>query len=168
MSPTSVLGTLLLVALGFPVSPAQTRQTGEVLFTDGKAKPFVFLAGPPTTALDINKQTLGYSQDVGEIFKLFNQQKIERLPKISLKGLKRLDLLPFSPDERALFLGPKGQNCDAPNTWCIIRKVSLTFSDGRKRANLFVVLDPMKWAIGPEKEQYFLGYYDIAAVVIQR
>lgn len=164
----------LAVSLGCVALTAQTaqhKQSGELVMSNGQSKQILFFAATAQRyEADLDGQAMRYSEDLAEVFQANQEYKTSRLPEISLKGLARLDLLPFSKADQAVIAATPGLGgmCGATQKSCHIRKVSLTFSDGKKRDNLFLLLDPVLWAVGPENRQYYLGDYDISAVVIRR
>jgi hypothetical protein len=160
---------LLVATICAALTAQQHRQSGEVVFTNGESKPFSSLGcaagyGGWDTC-DIDGVAVRYSEDLKEIFDAVDTQKALRLPEMDLKGLIRLELLPFSKEDHSIINNRIG--CVEKGA-CTIRKASLTFSTGKKRSNLFLYLSRLEYAIGPEKRLYDLRDYDIAAVIIRR
>ena len=167
-------GLLIVMCAALMAQTAEKKQTGEVLFTNNTSKPFASLgchvgySGEDDCDVDLARGWR-YSESLEEVVNARTALKFERLPLLQLKGLTRIDFLPFSKEEQAVF---KAANlfCFEPYQQCEMRKVSLTFGAGKTetKRTLFVELDPVTFARGPRDEKYRYTDYDIAAVVIHR
>src|ERR1035438_2587793 len=155
---------VLMVCAALTAQPTEHKQSGVVLFTNGESKPFATLGCAVgyggMEPCDVNLMRADrYSENLDEILKDF-PFKTDRMAEWSWKGLKRIDFVPLSEDEKAKL--DAGSSCrkDAKN--CSIRKVSLTFGNGKpKRTNVFVYMNFLRAALGPENQRYDLGDYDI-------
>jgi hypothetical protein len=163
---------VLMVCVALTAQTTEHKQSGVVLFTNGESKPFATLGCAVgyggMEPCDVNlMRTDRYSENLDEILKDF-PAKTERMAEWSWKGLKRIDFIPLSQDEKAKF-DAGYPSCGKDATNCPIRKVSVTFGNGRpKRANVFVYMRFLSAALGPENQRYDLGDYDIAAVVVEK
>ena len=96
---------------------------------------------------------------------VINETHSERLPLKDLKGLTRFTILPLSTEEKSVIKGCKS----AVYACSPIIKVSLSFTDEKQNASkLFLYLDRLFSAIGPEKQKYILSDADVRGFVVKR
>jgi hypothetical protein len=160
----NILSILFAVAF-LQASPPLVGSSGEVTFANGQTKPFIYLATVSKTPVNLSAVEVRYSRDLQEFFatSIF---KRDRMPKMSLRGLKRIDLVPYSTQEAAM-IEKIGSGCVKTDA-CTYRRVVLTFRSGKKESDIYIDLgESPRYAVGAEKQLYDLADYDVLAVSIK-
>jgi hypothetical protein len=153
-------------------APAQTKATGQAHFSDGRQVPILSmgLLGWPAGIVpiqDLSDQKYSYSNSIGEAA-THAIQNTEELPRVSLKGIKRIHFfIPTSEEQKEIDKSGLGCAGEKPKShgFCTVRKVSLFF-DGKEPLNeIFIILGSNKSpiaALGPKEEEYKLSRYDLS------
>lgn len=144
------------------VHPADTF--GVVTLEDGTKYPITRLAGVDRKAVNLEQVNLRYSRSLEEYFGASYSRR-DRMPLLNLRGLRRIDLIPYSLSEKA-DIKRIGKGC-VDTDGCTTRKLSLTFDTGAVCAEIFADIgrEP-RYGVGPEDQMYDLADYDVIAVEI--
>ncbi len=122
----------------------------------------------PKKQIDLPTARIRYAQSLEAMFRASASIKWDNISTLSLRGLQRIELLPYSNEEQKV-IDRIGLGC-IERTACTVRKASFTFSD-KTVANVFIDLNSFdetpRFAVRDADRLYDLADYTTKAVTIR-